>query len=196
MTRTAKLYLLITSIAVLGIFGLLHLGGQLAPPTAVSDAANAARSSRVRSRNRSCQRRLPCQRDQRVVPKFRQRFEPTFPSALRYHPRLLDFWRTLHPPRATGGGRRNDGWHSSWAIALWLARAPGLWLSLRLFHPRTAPVAESDRRLPVHVRGRDGARRFPAQTPGANRHRGQSLEHRYSLSPWSGAGAFSLLVAR
>jgi Kef-type K+ transport system membrane component KefB len=40
MTRTAKLYLLITSIAVLGIFGLLHLGGQLAPPTAVSDVAN------------------------------------------------------------------------------------------------------------------------------------------------------------
>jgi Kef-type K+ transport system membrane component KefB len=34
MTRTAKLYLLITSIAVLGIFGLLHMGNQLPPPPA------------------------------------------------------------------------------------------------------------------------------------------------------------------
>jgi Kef-type K+ transport system membrane component KefB len=32
MTRTAKLYLLITSIAVLGIFGLVHLGSELPAP--------------------------------------------------------------------------------------------------------------------------------------------------------------------
>ena len=40
MTRTVKLYLLITSIAVLGIFAVLHAGGQLSPPIAqmVSDA--------------------------------------------------------------------------------------------------------------------------------------------------------------
>lgn len=34
MTRTAKLYLLITSIAILGIFGLVHLGSELPPPVA------------------------------------------------------------------------------------------------------------------------------------------------------------------
>jgi Kef-type K+ transport system membrane component KefB len=36
MTRTAKLYLLITSVAVLGIFALVHLGGELAPPGAAA----------------------------------------------------------------------------------------------------------------------------------------------------------------
>src|SRR5690242_8282650 len=38
MTRTAKLYLLITSVAVLGIFGLLHLGVELPPPPAATGA--------------------------------------------------------------------------------------------------------------------------------------------------------------
>jgi Kef-type K+ transport system membrane component KefB len=36
MTRTAKLYLTITSLAILGIFGLIRLGGPLPPPPAPS----------------------------------------------------------------------------------------------------------------------------------------------------------------
>ena len=39
MTRTVKLYLLITSLAVLGIFALLNLGGELAPPPAPAGVA-------------------------------------------------------------------------------------------------------------------------------------------------------------
>ena len=47
MTRTVKLYLLITSIAVLGIFALLNLGGELAPPPAPAGVATPTAPSMV-----------------------------------------------------------------------------------------------------------------------------------------------------
>jgi Kef-type K+ transport system membrane component KefB len=39
MSRTALLYLFITTVAILGIFGLVHIGGQLPPPTSSPGAA-------------------------------------------------------------------------------------------------------------------------------------------------------------
>src|SRR5262249_30074125 len=43
MTRTAKLYLIITSIAILGIVGLIHLGDNLPmPPPSIGDTGQVA----------------------------------------------------------------------------------------------------------------------------------------------------------
>ncbi len=135
MTRIAQLYLIITSLAILGILAILHAGNQLTPPTRAPGTlpASAAEQTHI------------------TVPA-----DASFFGAVQ---------RTLQQNGTSPLSRL-------FVQLFIIISAPSVagFLSTRIGQPAIVGEMIADWRLPLNVRGWNGAKRLATQTTGPNGH--------------------------